>query len=590
MQFASYTFNLHSRYLLNGFISTLEFIYKNNTFAIRYASVCISLFIDNTMNNALYNFPVPQNEPVLSYLKESPERIALEKELARQSAMHLDIPLIIGGKEVRTGDTGEIRMPHLHSHLLGTYHKAGEKEIGMAIDAALKAQRIWSNMAWTIRASILLKAAELISTKYRAAMNAATMLGQSKNIFQAEIDSVCETVDFLKYNSYFAGRIYEIQPRSSFNQLNRMEYRALEGFILTISPFNFTSIASNLNMAPVMMGNTTLWKPATTSILSNYYLMKIFLEAGLPEGVINFIPGNGSLIGKTVLNSSDLAGIHFTGSNNTFNHLWSQTAANLPKYKSYPRLVGETGGKDFIFVHPSADPLEVAVNAIRGAFEYQGQKCSAASRMYVPKGLWPKIKSLLIDIAFDIKMGDVMDPDNFMNAVIDKSSYDTIKSYIDFARTSNEATIFAGGQYDDSEGYFIRPTIVEVSNPRHKLMEEEIFGPVLTVFVYEDEKLDDAVELCDHTSPYGLTGAVFARDRVEASKICEKLQYAAGNFYINDKPTGAIVGLQPFGGSRASGTNDKAGGEFNLVRWISPRTIKETFVPATEYKYPYMME
>jgi len=563
---------------------------KNHIFVIRYVFLCISQNIEFIMNNALYNFPVPQNETVLNYLKNSPERSELEKELARQSATQFDIPLIIGGKEILTGDTGEIRMPHQHSHLLGIYHKAGEKEIGKAIESAIKAHKTWSNMAWTIRASILLKAAELISTKYRATMNAATMFGQSKNIFQAEIDSVCETVDFLKYNSCFAGRIYEIQPRSTFNQLNRMEYRALEGFILTISPFNFTSIASNLNMAPVMMGNTTVWKPATTSILSNYYLMKIFLEAGLPEGVINFIPGNGSLIGKTVLNSPDLAGIHFTGSNNTFNHLWSQTAANLSKYKSYPRLVGETGGKDFIFVHASADPLEVAVNAIRGAFEYQGQKCSAASRMYVPKSLWPEIKSLLIDIASDIKMGDVMDPDNFMNAVIDKGSYDTIKSYIDYAKSSAEATIIAGGDCDDSEGYFIRPTIVEVTNPKHKLMEEEIFGPVLTVFVYEDNKLEETITLCDSTSPYGLTGAVFARDRAEASKICEKLQYAAGNFYINDKPTGAIVGLQPFGGSRASGTNDKAGGEFNLVRWISPRTIKETFVPATEYKYPYMME
>jgi len=542
------------------------------------------------MNNALYNFPVPQNEPVLNYLKNSPERIALEAELKRQASSQLEIPLIIGGKEIRTGDTGEVRMPHHHSSVLATYHKVGEKEIRMAIEAALKAQRYWSNLTWTVRASILLKAAELISNKYRAQMNAATMLGQSKNIFQSEIDSVCETVDFLKFNTYFAGKIYEIQPRSSFNQLNRMEFRALEGFILAISPFNFTSIASNLNMAPVMMGNTTIWKPATNSLVSNYYLMRIFMEAGLPEGVINFIPGSGSLIGNTVLKSPDLAGIHFTGSNNTFNHLWTQVAANLTNYKSYPRLVGETGGKDFIFVHPSADPLEVAVNAIRGAFEYQGQKCSAASRMYVPKSLWPDVKELMADMANDIRMGDVTDPGNFMNAVIDRDSFDLISSYIDIARASSDASIIAGGQYDRSEGYFIRPTIIETTNPKHRLMEEEIFGPVLTVYVYDDAKLDETVELCDTTSPYGLTGAVFSRDRVAASRICEKLQYAAGNFYINDKPTGAIVGLQPFGGSRASGTNDKAGGEFNLVRWISPRTIKETFVPATQYKYPYMME
>ncbi len=542
------------------------------------------------MNNALYNFPVPQNEPVLGYLKNSTERIALEQELKRQLETQLEIPLIIGGKEVRTGDTGEVRLPHRHEHVMATYHKVGAKEIEMAMDAALKAQKVWANMTWTIRASILLKAAELISHKYRALMNAATMLGQSKNIFQSEIDSVCETVDFLKFNTYFAGKIYEVQPRSSFNQLNRMEFRALEGFILAISPFNFTSIASNLNMAPVMMGNTTIWKPATTALVSNYYLMKIFQEAGLPDGVINFIPGSGSLIGKTVLSSSDLAGIHFTGSNATFNHLWGQVAGNLTRYKSYPRLVGETGGKDFIFVHPSADPQEVAVNAIRGAFEYQGQKCSAASRMYIPASLWPSIKGQLVDMANDIKMGDVTDPGNFMNAVIDRGAYDLITSYIEYARSSGDAQIIAGGRADDSEGYFIRPTIVETTSPRHKLMEEEIFGPVLTVYVYEDARLDEAIDLCDTTSPYGLTGAVFSRDRVAAARICERLQYAAGNFYINDKPTGAIVGLQPFGGSRASGTNDKAGGEFNLVRWISPRTIKETFVPATEYRYPYMME
>ncbi len=542
------------------------------------------------MNNALYNFPVPQNEPVLNYLNNSIERRALEAELTRQMGITPDIPLIIGGKEIRTGDIAEVRMPHRHSHILATYHKVGEKEIRMAIEAALNAHLLWSNLAWTIRASILLKAAELIANKYRYLINASTMLGQSKNIYQAEIDGVCETVDFLNFNTYFAGKIYEIQPRSSFNQLNRMEFRALEGFVLAISPFNFTSIASNLNMAPVMMGNTTIWKPATTSVLSNYYLMKVFMEAGMPAGVINFIPGSGSLIGNTVLKSSHLAGIHFTGSNNTFNHLWSQVAANLPHYKSYPRLVGETGGKDFIFVHPSADPLEVSVNAIRGSFEYQGQKCSAASRMYVPRSLWPQIKPLMTDMADDIRMGDVTDKGNFMNAVIDKGSFETIREYIEFAKASDKAKIIAGGQCDDSEGYFIRPTIVETTDPKFRLMEEEIFGPVLTIFVYEDSRLEEALELCDTTSPYGLTGAVFARDRVEASKICDKLRYAAGNFYINDKPTGAIVGLQPFGGSRGSGTNDKAGGEFNLVRWISPRTIKETFVPATQYKYPYMME
>lgn len=415
------------------------------------------------------------------------------------------------------------------------------------------------------------------------------MLGQSKNIYQAEIDGVCETIDFLKYNAFFASRIYEVQPRSSFDQLNKMEFRPLEGFVFTVSPFNFTAIAANLNMAPVMMGNTTIWKPASTSVLSNYQLMKIFMEAGLPGGVINFIPGKGSTIGRRLVNDPLLAGIHFTGSNNTFNSLWKQATDNLPNYRSYPRLVGETGGKDFIFVHPTADPLEVAVNAIRGAFEYQGQKCSAASRMYVPKSLWPKIKTLLQEIAADMKMGDVTDSDNFINAVIDEGAYNSIMEFINFAKSSGEAEIICGGNGDKSVGYFIEPTIIETTNPRFKTMEEEIFGPVLTIWVYDDNRMDEAIELCDTTSPYGLTGAVFSRDRIAASKICERLRYAAGNFYINDKPTGAIVGLQPFGGSRASGTNDKAGGEFNLIRWISPRTIKETFLPAKDYRYDYMI-
>lgn len=542
------------------------------------------------MNNALYNFPIPENEPVLQYLKENDERILLDRELKNQSENEIEIPLIIGGKEVRTGNTGKITMPHHHGHVLATYHKAGEKEIRMAIDAALEVSRLWSNIPWTTRASVLLKAAELISTKYRATLNAATMLGQSKNIYQSEIDAVCETIDFLKYNVSFAGKIYEFQPKSTFNQLNRMEFRALEGFIFAVSPFNFTSIASNLNMAPVMMGNTTVWKPATTALLSNYHLMKIFLEAGLPDGVINFIPGSGSLIGKHVMNSYHMAGVHFTGSNDTFNTLWGQAASNLTAYKSYPRLVGETGGKDFIFAHPSAQVKELAVAAIRGAFEYQGQKCSAASRMYIPASLWDETRDMMTSMADEISVGDVINPSNFMNAVIDEKSFNSIASYIDYAKNSNEASILTGGTYDKNEGYFMRPTIIETSNPHFKTMEEEIFGPILTVYVYDDKDLDQAVELCDTTSPFGLTGAVFSQDRVAAARICNKLRYAAGNFYINDKPTGAIVGLQPFGGSRASGTNDKAGGEFNLVRWVNPRTIKETFVPATDYKYPYMKE
>jgi 1-pyrroline-5-carboxylate dehydrogenase len=542
------------------------------------------------MNNAIYNFPIPISEPVLEYKKGSRERTELELELVRQMNNPVEIPLIIGGKEIFTSEKGTVTMPHNHAHILATFNKASEKEVRHAISASMEAHKIWSDLSWTVRASVLLKVAELISGKYRQIMNASTMLGQSKNIFQSEIDSVCETIDFLKFNAYFASRIYEMQPQSAFNQLNKMEFRPLEGFVFTVSPFNFTSIASNLNMAPVMMGNTTVWKPATTSLLSNYYLMKVFQEAGLPDGVINFIPGSGALIGKTVLSSPDLAGIHFTGSNATFNSLWNGVAANLPDYKSYPRLVGETGGKNFIFVHPSADPIEVAVNAYRGAFEYQGQKCSAVSRMYIPETLWPEIKSELIRISMDAKTGDVIDSQNFINAVIDEGSFENVMSYIRFAETSEEAEIIAGGKGDKSVGYFIQPTIIVTTNPRFKSMEEEIFGPVLTIYIFPDHEIQETLRICNTTSPYGLTGAVFSRDRVAASAMCEQLRYAAGNFYINDKPTGAIVGLQPFGGSRASGTNDKAGGEFNLIRWISPRTIKETFQPATEYRYPYMME
>lgn len=541
------------------------------------------------MNNSIYNFPMPENEKIYDYFPGSHERNLLDREIAKQSADVVEVPLIIGGKEVRTGNFGEVRLPHNHNKVVARYHKAGRKEIEMAIKASMEAHKSWSNLSWTIRASIMLKAAKLLSTAYRPVISASTMLGQSKNIFQAEIDAVCETIDFLKYNVSFAGRIYELQPRSAYNQLNRMEYRALEGFILAISPFNFTAIASNLNMAPVMMGNTTLWKPASTAILSNYYLMQVFREAGLPGGVINFLPSSGRDIGDVCLASKDLAGIHFTGSNATFNHLWTQVSTNLHNYKSYPRLVGETGGKDFVFVHPSADVMNVSINTIRGAFEYQGQKCSAASRMYVPRSLWPMIKENICDMANDIKMGDVTNSANFMNAVIDEKAFDNIKTYIDYARNSPDAKIICGGDCDKSSGYFIRPTIVETTNPHFKLMEEEIFGPVLCVYVYEDSNLKEALDLCDSTSPYGLTGAVFAEDRVEASKVCDRLRYAAGNFYINDKPTGAIVGLQPFGGSRASGTNDKAGGEFNLVRWVNPRTIKETFLSPSDYRYPYML-
>lgn len=540
------------------------------------------------MNNSIFNFPKPNNEPVLGYLPGSPERVALDSELQRQSSMVVEIPLIIDGKEIRTGNTEKVVMPHNHGHVLAIYHKAGEKEIKMAVDAAVKAHKIWSETDWRVRASIMLKIAELLATKYRPVINAATMLGQSKNIFQAEIDSACETIDFLRYNVSFANEIYESQPKSASNQINSMEYRALEGFVFAVSPFNFTSIASNLNLSPVMMGNTTVWKTATTAILSNYYLMKVFIEAGLPDGVVNFLCGSGALIGKHVIDSEHLAGIHFTGSNSTFNGLWSQVGANLPKYKSYPRLIGETGGKDFIFVHPSAPAKEVAASAFAGAFEFQGQKCSAASRMYVPKSLWSEIKSELEMWSNTVKMGDVMDSNNFINAVIDEKSFDNIVSYIEFAKQSNQAEIIFGGTYDKSIGYFVKPTLILTTNPKFKSMQEEIFGPVLTVYVYEDSKLEETIELCDTTSPYALTGAVFGRDRLAVASICEKLRYAAGNFYINDKPTGAVVGMQPFGGARASGTNDKAGGEFNLIRWVSPRTIKETLISMSDPRYGYM--
>ena len=540
------------------------------------------------MNNSIYNFPLPENETIREYLKGSTDREKLDAELKRQSETIVEIPLIIGGKEIFTGNTGKVVMPHDKNKTLAIYHKAGEKEVKMAIEAAKSAHKVWSDLNWTIRASIMLKVAELITTKYRAVINASTMLGQSKNIYQAEIDAVCEAADFLRFNVAFASDIYKSQPVSSFNQLNRMEYRALEGFVFTVSPFNFTSIASNLNLAPVMMGNTTIWKPATTAILSNYYLMKVFSEAGIPDGVVNFLPGSGALIGKHVMESRDLAGIHFTGSNATFNSLWKEVGEKLSQYKSYPRLVGETGGKDFIFVHHSADSKEVAAAAFSGAFEYQGQKCSAASRMYVPSSLWNGIKKEIKELSDSFKMGDVNDSDNYINAVIDESSFDNIASYIDYAKNSPEAEIIFGGEYDKSIGYFVKPTLIKTTNPHFKSMEEEIFGPVLTVFVYEDNEINAALDYCDSTSPYALTGAVFGKDRIAVAEICNRLRYAAGNFYINDKPTGAVVGKQPFGGSRGSGTNDKAGGEFNLIRWVSPRTVKETFIPPTDIRYGYM--
>ncbi|MDD4150054.1 MAG: L-glutamate gamma-semialdehyde dehydrogenase [Bacteroidales bacterium] len=542
------------------------------------------------MNNAVFNFQQPNNEPVKGYLKGSPERVELEATLKKMRSEQIEIPIIIGGKEIKTGNIGKVVMPSDHNHVLATYHKVGEKEVKMAIDAAMEAKKQWENVPYVERVSITLRIAELIATKYRAVINASTMLGQSKNIFQSEIDAACELIDFLRFNAHFATKIYSDQPNSMNSHNNRLEYRPLEGFVFAVSPFNFTSIAGNLNLAPAVMGNTTIWKPATTAILSNYYLMKVFKEAGLPDGVINFIPGQGSLIGKNILASKDLAGIHFTGSNVTFNTLWKGVGENLEKYVSYPKLVGETGGKDFIFAHNSAYTQELATAMVAGSFEFQGQKCSAASRSYIPKSIWGDVKNKMFTLMDQIKMGQPQDFDVFFNAVIDEASFDNIKSYIDFAKESNEAEIIRGGKCDKSKGYFIEPTVIVTTNPKFKSMEEEIFGPVMTVYVYDDEKYEETLELCNTTSPYGLTGAIWSNDKYATLKAFDMLRYAAGNFYINDKPTGAMVGLQPFGGSRASGTNDKAGSYLNLIRWTNPRTIKETYVAATDILYGYMKE
>lgn len=542
------------------------------------------------MDNAIFRFAKPINEPVKAYAPGSVEKTSLKQMLAQLASDQWDIPLIIGGKEVRTGNIGKVVMPHNHRHVLATYHKAGEKEVQMAVDAAVKAQREWSELPWVERASVMMRIAELISTKYRYAVNASVMLGQSKNPMQAEIDAPCELIDFLRFSAFYAGQIYADQPYSDTGILNRMEYRALEGFVFTLTPFNFTSIASNLNLAPVMMGNATVWKPSTTAIYSNYILMKIFHEAGLPDGIVNFIPGQGSLIGKVVTQSPEFAGFHFTGSTGTFNTLWRTIGENLGTYKSYPRIVGETGGKNFIFTHASAPAEDVATAIVRGAFEYQGQKCSAASRAYIPSSLWGEVKERVGAMLLSIRMGDVQDFSNFVNAVIDEASFDNIMEYINYAKQSPEAIILFGGNGDKSEGYFIEPTVIVTTNPFFKTMTEEIFGPVITIFVYDDKQYEETLELCDRTSPYALTGSIFACDRYAIDKAFKLLRYAAGNFYINDKPTGAVIAQQPFGGSRASGTNDKAGGPLNLMRWTNPRTIKETYVSPTHYSYPFLGE
>jgi len=542
------------------------------------------------MLNGIVRVPPPVNDPIRSYAPGSPERASLKRRLAEMGAEQIEIPLVIGGKEVRTGKLGRAVCPHDHGHVLATFHQAGPAEIEAAVAAAASAWREWSETPWEARVSVFLKAAELLAGPWRDTLNASTMLGQSKNVFQAEIDAACEIVDFWRFNAHYLQRLYEDQPISAPGIWDYVELRPLEGFVFAVTPFNFTSIGANLPTAPAMAGNTVLWKPASTSMLSNYYLMKLLEAAGLPPGVVNFVPGKGSQVGPGVFAQPGFAGLHFTGSTDTFQGMWSTIAGNLPRYKSYPRIVGETGGKDFVFAHPSADPRAVAVALVRGAFEYQGQKCSAASRAYLPKSLWPGLRDQLVAEVAAIRMGAPTDFRNFMCAVIDEPAFDNTMSYVDFARASSDAEILTGGKGDKSRGFFVEPTVVVTRDPRFKLMQEEIFAPVLTLHVYDDARLDETLELCDTTSPYALTGAIFAQERGAIVKMTKALRHAAGNFYINDKPTGAVVGQQPFGGARASGTNDKAGSAVNLLRWVSQRTIKENFVPPTVVAYPHQAE
>jgi 1-pyrroline-5-carboxylate dehydrogenase len=540
------------------------------------------------MRNAIVSVPTPRNEPVLAYAPGGPERKTLRAQLAKMSSEIVEITPVIGGRRVATGRTAEAVMPHDHRHVLAVWHKAGAAEVARAIDGALVAHREWSRMGWRDRAAIFLRAADLLAGPYRAVLNAATMLGQSKTVHQAEIDAACELIDFWRFNVAFAEEIYRAQPLSSPGSWNSVEHRPLEGFVFAVTPFNFTSIGGNLPTAPAIMANTVVWKPASTAVYAAHVIMEILDAAGLPPGVINMVPGAGGEVGDPALASPDLAGIHFTGSTGTFQAMWETVGRNIRTYRSYPRIVGETGGKDFILAHPSADVAALTTALTRGAFEYQGQKCSAASRAFIPASLWPEVKKRLLEQIAEIRVGDVADFTNFMGAVIDRNAFATITGYIDVARRSPDAEILVGGGADDAKGYFIEPTVVLAKRPDLTLLHEEIFGPVLTVYVFEDSDLDKALALCDRGSPYALTGAIFARDRAAIARMTEALTYAAGNFYINDKPTGAVVGQQPFGGARASGTNDKAGSPLNLLRWVSPRAIKETFVPPTDFRYPFM--
>lgn len=542
------------------------------------------------MNLGYFSYPLPANEPVLNYAPGSPERATLKKALADLKKKPIEIPMYIGGRAIKTGKKIAIRPPHETSHVLGHFHMGDEKHVQQAIDAALKAKEAWANMPWEDRAHIFLKAADLIATKYRAYMNGTTMLGQSKNAYQAEIDAACELIDFLRFNVHYLSEIYRQQPASAPGIHNRLEFRPLEGFVLAITPFNFTAIGGNLPTSAAMCGNVVVWKPADTQVYSAQMFMRILKEAGLPDGVINLVYVNGPALGKACFTHPDFAGVHFTGSTGVFNTIWETIGKNISKYKTYPRIVGETGGKDFVLVHKSAD-VDVAVTALaRGAFEFQGQKCSAASRAYIPSNLATAIKNKLVATVNSFKMGTVENFGNFISAVIDEKSFNKIAGYIDRAKEDKKATILVGGTYDKTEGYFISPTVIEVKDPRYATMTEEIFGPVLTLYVYEADEFDKVLTLVDTTSPYALTGSILAQDREAVVKATAALRNSAGNFYINDKPTGAVVGQQPFGGARASGTNDKAGSQLNLYRWLSARTIKETFNPPVDYKYPFLAE
>ena len=542
------------------------------------------------MSKGVFNVPIATNEPVKSYIKGSLERNSLLSTYKEMYNSNVEIPLYIGGEEIYTKNKKNIYPPHDHNHIIGTYNVADKNNIETAIDCALKAKENWSNLDWNHRVAIFLKAAELLAGPYRDKLNAATMIAQSKNVYQAEIDAACELIDFFKFNAEYVIKLYSEQPESSPGVWNRLEHRPLEGFVFAITPFNFTSICANLCAAPALMGNVVVWKPASTQVYSAKVIMDLFKEAGLPDGVINMVPSSGSEIGEVIFNHKDFAGLHFTGSTNVFRNLWKTIGNNISKYKSYPRIVGETGGKDFIIAHKSANPLQVATGISRGAFEYQGQKCSAASRAYIPSNIWEEVKKQILNDVSSFKMGSPEDPSNFINAVISENAFDSISEYIDFAKKDKNAEIIAGGNYDKTKGYFIEPTIIVTKDPKFKTMCEEIFGPVITIYVYDENNWLETLKLVDQTSDYALTGAVFSTDRYAIDQATKKLENSAGNFYINDKPTGAVVGQQPFGGSRGSGTNDKAGSVLNLLRWVSPRTIKETFNPPIDYRYPFLEE